>query len=93
MLFKTRGWAVLPAVLIALLLSGGCTGIELLRQHQIAMLAVKCLDTKYGRQNMLGFVDRAVKEQFSYDTSSRSVFSGKPWTTVEAECVTFIRNG
>jgi len=71
----------------------GVSGIELLRRHQIAFLAVKCLDTKHGRQGLLGFFDRVVKNKVSYESASLSILSAKPWATVEAECVSFIRNG
>jgi hypothetical protein len=60
-------------------------------RYGIAFLAVRHIAEKYTEEKMLDFFGRVVHDNESLDTASR-VALGVDWSTVEAECVKFIRN-
>jgi hypothetical protein len=53
-------------------------------------LAVDCLAKTYGETKLFEFAQVSMRQGFSYDEASRRVF-GKPFKTVDAACVGWIR--
>jgi hypothetical protein len=58
--------------------------------YGVAFLAVRHLADRYGEAKMLEFFDAVVHDRKIENTAATEVF-GEDWTTVEADCVEFIR--
>jgi hypothetical protein len=61
------------------------------RAYGIAFLAVKRLDTRFGRAKLLIFFERVVEFGEPYDKASMTAF-GLPWAGVEADCLAAIKD-
>jgi len=64
---------------------------EAAAHYGIAFLAVRRIADKYSQAKMINFFGAVVHEGQTLDAAARSAL-GVPWTTVQADCATFIRS-
>ena len=67
------------------------TAAEAARAYSIAFLAVKRLETRFGRAKLLTFFERVVEFGEDYEKASTTAF-GTSWAGVEADCLASVRS-
>jgi hypothetical protein len=60
-------------------------------KYGVAYLSLRRIAEKYGKDKMLDFWGRVIHQAETLDQATRDAL-GVPWTTVKADCATYVRN-
>jgi hypothetical protein len=85
-----RSLRVLPSSIALETLPEDASAERATEFYAIAHTGVSCLAQRYGDDKLLAFVRAVFVEHRAYDAASTTAF-GKPWATVDKDCVGYIR--